>query len=135
LLTDVEWEFASRAGTTTPYFQGDAVPQGAADCAQCATQWDRTGTAPVAVFPANPLGLQDLQGNAWQWVEDCWHETYDGAPAADAAWVSGDCAQRVIRAGSFITNLRDLRSAMRFRQPPASRHYDVGFRLARDMAG
>ena len=63
-------------------------------------------TTEVGSYPANPWGLYDMHGNVWEWVEDCWHESYEGAPSDGSAWTSGDCSRRVLRGGSWATVLR-----------------------------
>jgi formylglycine-generating enzyme required for sulfatase activity len=101
LLTESEWEYSARAGTQTAYYWGDRVGEGNANCAGCGSQWDSKQTAPVGSFAANGFGLYDMLGNVWEWVEDCYHPTYDGAPTDGSAWNSADCRTRLIRGGSW----------------------------------
>ena len=101
LLTEAEWEYAARAGTTTAYFWGDEIGKGNANCDGCGSQWDDKQTAPVGSFAANAFGLYDMAGNVWEWVQDCYHDNYDGAPTDGSAWTSGDCSLRVVRGGSW----------------------------------
>ncbi len=70
-------------------------------------------TAPAGSFPANPWGLHDMHGNVWEWVQDCWHYTYEGAPTDGSVWTSGDCSRRVFRGGSWLNDAWGLRSAFR----------------------
>jgi formylglycine-generating enzyme required for sulfatase activity len=84
LLTEAEWEYAARAGTVTRYFWGDDPRGGNANCNGCGSKWDLQQTAPVGSLKPNGFGLYDMLGNVWEWVEDRWHENYNGAPA-DAA--------------------------------------------------
>lgn len=97
-------------------------------------QWE--STAPVGQFPANPFGLHDMHGNVWEWVEDCWHDRYDGAPADASAWTTS-CVEtsRVLRGGSWIEGPGGVRSAWRTRIRPAVRifNYGTGFRLTRNF--
>ena len=92
----------------------------------------RPGTVTVASFSANAFGLFDTAGNAAEWVEDCWNESYRGAPTDGSAWTKGHCAERVLRGGSFNNDPRYLRSAARFKYDAAVRYYANGFRVARD---
>jgi formylglycine-generating enzyme required for sulfatase activity len=113
LLTEAEWEYSARAGTTTDYYWGDEIGEGNARCQACGGQWDR-GTSPVGTFNPNPFGLYDMAGNVWQWVEDCYHDDYKDAPKDGSAWTSGNCNSRVARGGSWGTRPENLRSADRF---------------------
>ena len=89
---------------------------------------------PVGSFPANAFGLHDMHGNVREWVEDCWHGSYDGAPADGRAWVwGGNCSARVVRGGSWDDAPRKLRAAGRDRNPPGLRSFTVGFRVARTL--
>ena len=101
LLSEAEYEYATRAGTQTLYPWGDELGKNNANCKDCGSPWDGGQTAPVGSFPANAFGLHDMVGNVFEWVEDCWHDNFDGAPADGSAWVTGDCSKRVIRAGSW----------------------------------
>jgi formylglycine-generating enzyme required for sulfatase activity len=135
LLTEAEWEYAARAGTSTRYFWGDEIGSGNANCAVCGSQWDHKQTAPVGSFKPNAFGLYDMHGNAWQWVEDCWHENYRGAPADGSAWGGGDCGRRAIRGGSWINIPTYLRAAYRG-TADITVVSDVldGFRVARSLS-
>jgi len=88
-------------------------------------------TAPAGIYLPNGFGVHDVHGNAWQWLEDCWHANYQGEPADGSAWTSGDCSRSVVRGGSWFNGPRDLRSADRDRYTTADRSYNLGFRLAR----
>ena len=104
LLTEAEWEYAARAGTQTAYSWGDEIGKGNANCDGCGSQWDNKQTAPVGSFAANAFGLYDMHGNVWEWVEDCFHDNYEGAPDDGSAWTAdGDCNSRVLRGGSWST--------------------------------
>ena len=102
LPTEAEWEYAARAGTTTGYWWGNAIGDNRANCDGCGSQWDDESTAPVGSFVANAWGLHDVHGNVWEWVEDCSHENYEGAPGDGSVWTSGgNCGRRVLRGGSW----------------------------------
>jgi formylglycine-generating enzyme required for sulfatase activity len=135
LLTEAEYEYATRAGTQTAYPWGDDIGKGNANCYGCGTQWDGKQTAPVGSFPPNMFGLYDMVGNQWEWVEDCFHPTYDGAPTDGSAWTTACLIQsrHVIRAGSFLTAPQYLRSAARFGGTTILRNFGPGFRIARTL--
>jgi formylglycine-generating enzyme required for sulfatase activity len=134
LLTEAEWEYATRAGSTTAYFWGDEIGKGNANCSGCGSQWDDRQTSPVESFKPNAFGLHDMAGNVWQWVQDCYHDDYNGAPTDGSAWTSGDCNRRVVRAGSWFFKPQDLRSANRNRNATGARNYHFGFRLGRTLS-
>ena len=108
LLTEAEWEYAARAGTTKPFWWGSAI---APDRANYDGSYvykgggskgeHREGTVPVGSFAANPWGLYNVHGNVWEWCEDVWHDSYEGAPADGSAWTTGDSNRRVVRGGSL----------------------------------
>ena len=134
LLSESEWEYVARAGTATEYWWGDEIGKARANCHGCGSRWDNDKTVPVGSFRANEFGLYDVHGNVWEWVEDCSHESYSGAPGEGEAWVSGgDCSERVLRGGSWYNKPRVLRSAFRVRYSAGIRSSDVGFRMARTL--
>ena len=134
LLTEAEWEYAARAGTTTAYYWGDHIGQGNANCKGCGSQWDgKQQTSPVGSFAANRFGLYDVAGNVWQWVQDCYHPDYNGAPAEGSAWTSGDCSYRVVRGGSWFNLPRGHRTAFRLGRATVTRNNGIGFRVGRTL--
>ena len=133
LLTEAEWEYAARAGSTTAYFWGDEIGKGNANCTGCGSQWDNRQTSPVGSFKPNAFGLYDMAGNVWQWVQDCYHDNYDGAPTDGSAWTIGDCSRRVVRGGSWYNDPQDLRSANRLWFSTDGRMPHIGFRLGRTL--
>ncbi len=133
LLSEAEWEYVARAGTTTTYWWGNALGTNKANCNGCGSQWDNKRTAPVGSFTANAFGVFDTAGNVWEWVEDCWHANYEGAPADGRAWTSEDCTYRVVRGGSWYDNPEFMRPAHRNRNNPGDRGNEDGFRLARTL--
>ena len=97
----------------------------------CGDGYERT--SPVGSFGPNGFGLHDVLGNVWEWVEDCWHDDYAGAPRDGRAWLGGnggDCSRRVLRGGSWISHPWDLRAANRSRVGTGGRSNDDGFRVA-----
>jgi formylglycine-generating enzyme required for sulfatase activity len=111
LLSEAEYEYAARAGTQTAYPWGDKIGKNNANCVECGSQWDGKQTAPVGSFAANGFGLYDMVGNVIEWVEDCYQDSYNGAPVDGAAWTGGDCRGRVVRGGSYGSAADSLRSA------------------------
>ena len=93
----------------------------------------RAYTAPVGTYRPNGFGLYDITGNAWEWVEDCYHDTYAGAPSDGSAWTSVDCPSRVLRSGSWRTNPDNRRSAHRGKGSAQYRGNAYGVRIARDL--
>jgi formylglycine-generating enzyme required for sulfatase activity len=145
LPTEAEWEYAARAGTTTPFYTGKCIS------VQQANFDDSKGdaypgcpvsnqalqkTQPVGVFPANQFGLHDMQGNVYEWVQDCKHEDYSRAPTDGSAWLErggGNCARRVARGGAWDSSVLPMRSAIRDWSYDGAARDLLGFRLARDL--
>jgi formylglycine-generating enzyme required for sulfatase activity len=138
LPSEAEWEYAARANSTKRYWWGDNVNEGGkvwANCANCGSEWDNKKTAPVGSFPENGFGLHDMNGNVWEWLEDDWHESYEGAPNDGRAWVDKPRkSYRVIRGGSWFDDASNCPSAWRWDYGPGTRDTDVGFRLSRSVA-
>jgi formylglycine-generating enzyme required for sulfatase activity len=133
LPTEAEWEYAARGGTTTRYWWGHEMKGGNSSCEGCGEPWNAERPPPVGSFPANPFGLNDMNGSVWEWVQDCWHSTYKGAPADGSAWVDGNCQARVIRGGSWRENGSYMLSTTRFKYDASVRQSQNGFRVARSL--
>ena len=134
LLTGAEYEYATRAGTQTAYPWGNTIGTNNANCHACGSQWDARQTAPVGSFPPNGFGLYDMVGNVEEWMEDCYHESYVGAPTDGSAWIEGaDCSNRIVRAGSWFFAPAFLRSAKRYWFTTDYRLNYLGFRVARTL--
>ena len=149
LLSEAEWEYVARAGTRTARYWGES------ESGQCryANGADRMAkrhnsgwtvadcddryyqTSPTGTYEANGFGLHDVLGNVWEWVEDCWNDSYRGAPSDGRAWESesGDCGRRVVRGGSWGNSPGSLRSANRYGVTTGDRNYLAGFRVARTL--
>ncbi len=134
LLTEAEYEYAARAGTRTAYPWGDEIGKNNANCNGCGSKWDDNQTAPVGSFAPNQFGLYDMVGNVWEWVEECYHDSYQGAPGDGAAWTSGDCSRRVVRGGSWNYDPGFLRSAVRGGYSTVFRLNSLGFRVGRTLS-
>ena len=134
LLSESEWEYSARAGSSTTYWWGDDVGHGNANCVGCGSDWDNRMTSPVGSFKPKGFGLYDVSGNVWQWVQDCLHDDYKGAPADGSAWLTVDCSLRVDRGGSWVTKgEQNMRIAFRGSYPAGSRNYSLGIRVARTL--
>ena len=130
LPSEAEWEYAARAGSSTKWSFGDNASQ-LGDYAWFSAN-SQNKTQRVAQKRPNAFGLFDMHGNVWEWVQDCWHGDYSGAPTDGSAWTTG-CSNnyRVLRGGSWINDPTVLRSAGRNRNSPDSRSNYYGLRLAR----
>ncbi|QAU34941.1 formylglycine-generating enzyme family protein [Janthinobacterium sp. 17J80-10] len=133
LPTEAEWEYAARGGTATRYWWGQAMRAGTANCKECGDPWNATAPAPAGSFSANPYKLHDMNGSVWEWVADCWHNSYKGAPADAHAWDEPICRVRVIRGGSWRDGASYMMSTTRFKYDASVRQNQNGFRVARDL--
>ncbi|WP_295392451.1 formylglycine-generating enzyme family protein [uncultured Thiodictyon sp.] len=132
LPSEADWEYASRAGTATRWSFGDDENA----LGDHAWYKDNSGgkTHPIGEKRPNPWGLHDIHGNIWEWMQDCWHDNYAGAPVDDSEW-HDNClsADRVVRGGSWINNARNTRVSHRSSNEPDSRQKLLGLRLAQDL--
>jgi formylglycine-generating enzyme required for sulfatase activity len=133
LPTEAEWEYAARGGTTTRYWWGEQMKGGNSSCQGCGEPWKADAPPPVGSFVANPFGLADMNGSVWEWVQDCWHSSYKGAPADGSAWADGNCQSRVIRGGSWREDGSYMLSTTRFKYDASVRQSQNGFRVARAL--
>lgn len=135
LLSEAEWEYAARAGTTGRFSWGEGGPvcrSGAshrANFSSCSS--DRT--EPVGFSAVNRLGLHDMHGNVWEWVEDCYQDSYSGAPSNGSARKSCSNFLGVVRGGSWVNNWFYIRSASRHVDVRDLGSHNVGFRVARTL--
>jgi formylglycine-generating enzyme required for sulfatase activity len=133
LPTEAEWEYAARGGTTTKYWWGDKMKGGNSSCKGCGLPWQESSPPPVGSFVANPFGLYDMEGSVWEWVADCWHPSYKGAPSDGSAWAEPSCQARVIRGGSWREDSSYMLSTTRFKYDASVRQSQNGFRVARTL--
>ncbi|MDI3467464.1 MAG: hypothetical protein OJF50_006285 [Nitrospira sp.] len=134
LPTESEWEYAARSIAKNK----DHIWAGTSEEAQLKEYavYEAARTEPVGGKKPNSLGLHDMSGNVWEWVEDCWHENYNGAPPDGSAWLEagdGDCSRRVRRGGSWVSEPESLRASLRNRNDPDFRNLNLGFRLVQDL--
>ena len=130
LPSEAEWEYAARGGTQTKYWWGDQFQSGMANCKNCNDLATAEQPIKVGSFKPNPFGLYDMGGGVDQWVEDCWHKNYQGAPADGSAWVEAECASHVIRSGSWKNDARYVRPSNRDSYDTNVRYPTHGFRVA-----
>jgi formylglycine-generating enzyme required for sulfatase activity len=159
LLTEAEWEYVARAGTSTPFWWGSSISTNQANydgryvyrgggakgesrqkqklrdgLKAYLPQRNEESMVAVDQFAPNPWGLYQVHGNVWEWCEDVWHNNYDGAPTDGSAWlVGGEQARRVLRGGSWSGDPWDLRAAVRSGSTTVSRGSYLGFRLGRTI--
>jgi formylglycine-generating enzyme required for sulfatase activity len=137
LLSEAEREYATRAGTTTPFWFGSSTTPNQANYAGYKAGGSkgeyRHRTVPVDSFQPNPWGLYNVHGNVWEWMEDCWNSSNTGNPGDGGASTTGDCSKRVVRGGSWFNDPQFLRSADRGGNSTGSRGSYRGFRLARTL--
>ena len=130
LLSESEREYMARAGSTSKYPWGNELGASKANN-------NINDTVPVGSYGANNFGVYDTVGNVTEWVVDCWHENYSGAPSNCSAWLSeneGNCMKRVLRGGSWYDAPWYLRSAFRHRNDASERYINFGFRIARTLS-
>ncbi len=132
LPSEAEWEYAARAGIDKRFWWGDQAGSGKANCSDCGAGTKGQPSA-AGSFQPNPFGLYDTAGNMAEWVQDCWNESYQGAPADGSAWVKGNCGLRGLRGGSFGNKSTYIRSSARFRYDSDVRYEANGFRVLREL--
>jgi formylglycine-generating enzyme required for sulfatase activity len=139
LLTEAEQEYVTRAATYTPFWWGKSIDRSQAnyngdfDLSKVLPSGGRHQTLPVDSFQPNAWGFYQVHGNVVEWTEDCYHDSYDGAPVDGSAWIGGDCSERVVRGGSFVDYGVTLRAATRVYNSTGLRTSNVGFRVGRTL--
>ena len=139
LPSESQWEYACRAGTTTPFYFGETITPELVNYNGSDTYGDgpkgeyRKETTSVGEFPPNAFGLYDMHGNVWEWCADDFHENYNGAPTDGSVWLNGDKEKSPLRGGSWSNNPINCRSAIRYIHDRRDDHYYIiGFRLVCD---
>lgn len=132
LLSEAEWEYAARAGSSARYSWGDEPGRNFANCKGCGSEWDGRQTALTGVFEPNAFGLYDMHGNVWEWVADRYHPNYRNAPEDGRVWRGGE-NMHVLRGGSWSNDAVEMRAASRVASAADGRGENGGFRVAREL--
>ena len=133
LPTEAEWEYAARGGARSRFWWGDQLQTAMANCKGCNEPYESSEPLNVGSFKPNPFGLYDMGGNIHQWVADCWHKNYQGAPADGSAWIENDCPSHVIRSGSWKNDPSYVRASSRDHYDASVRYPTHGLRVARSL--
>jgi len=133
LLSEAEYEYVNRAGTSTARWWGSSIGTNHANCAKCGSSWDNQSTSPVGSFAPNAFGLYDTTGDVYSWVSDCWKDTYINPPTDGSPDTGGDCTMRGLRGAGWGSPLPHVRAAFRLADPLGNRYNNMGFRLARAL--
>jgi formylglycine-generating enzyme required for sulfatase activity/serine/threonine protein phosphatase PrpC len=133
LLSEAEWEYAARSGTTSSYWWGRSAGTSNAHCFNCKSEYNTSKPAKIGTYKPNQFGLYDTAGNLFEWVHDCYHRNYKDAPADGSVWEGGDCKVRVVRGGAYHSPASSMRVENREKFASSRGQYNVGIRLARDL--
>lgn len=132
LPSEAEWEYAARGGARTAYWWGSQKGSGNAHCFDCDTELNTGNPAKIGSYKSNQFGLNDTAGNVFEWVHDCYHRNYTGAPDDGSVWEGGDCSVRIVRGGAFRSPASSMRVENRDTFPSSKGQYNVGIRLVRE---
>jgi formylglycine-generating enzyme required for sulfatase activity len=133
LPSEAEWEYAARGGAHTKYWWGDQVQLGMVNCNGCNEAYDAMKPMKVGSFKPNPFGLYDMGGGVDQWVADCWHKNYQGAPVDGSPWLDADCSSHVLGSGSWRSDPNYVRPSSRNYYDTNARNQTLGFRVAKSL--
>jgi len=133
LLSESEWEYAASTGKKSSFWWGYDEEPNRAHCFECETGLDPRKPSKIGGFEANKFGLHDTAGNVAEWVKDCWHENYKGAPTDNEVWEGGDCTYRAVRGGAYLSPQQSIRSAKRDKLKSDAGYDHVGIRIARKL--
>lgn len=133
LLSESEWEYIASTGSKSPFWWGFNEETGKAHCFGCGSGLDPRKPSKIGGFEANKFGLHDTAGNVAEWVQDCWHDNYKGAPTDGGVWEGGDCSYRTVRGGAYLSPQQSIRSAKRDKLKSDAGYDHVGIRLAREL--
>jgi formylglycine-generating enzyme required for sulfatase activity len=132
LPSEAEWEYAASAGATSPHWWGYEVTDGQAHCFGCSNSAESRGPVEVGGFPPNAFGLYDTAGNVMEWVGDCYHRNYQGAPDDGRSWDGGDCSYRMVRGGAYNSPPPSIRTAKRAKRKFGRGYDTIGIRVVRE---
>jgi formylglycine-generating enzyme required for sulfatase activity len=133
LPTEAEREYAARGNTTTRFWWGSQFAPGKANCRACGEPYDSERPLKVGSFAPNSFGFHDIAGGVLEWVSDCWHKNFVGAPKDGSSWDMPMCQERVLRGGSWKNDSSYSRAASRDRYDPSVRYLTHGMRVARTL--
>jgi formylglycine-generating enzyme required for sulfatase activity len=133
LLSEAEWEYMARGGTTTSFWWGTKPGVGNAHCFDCKSDFSTSKPAKIGTYKPNPFGIHDTAGNVYEWVHDCYHRNYQDAPIDGSVWEGGDCDVRVVRGGAYRSPANSMRVENREKFKSGKGQYNVGIRVAREL--
>jgi len=133
LLSESEWEYVARAGSTSSFWWGTKPGTGNAHCFDCKSDYNTSKPAKIGTYKPNLFGLYDTAGNVFEWVHDCYHRNYQDAPTDGSVWEGGDCDVRIVRGGAYRSPANSMRAENREKFKSDKGQYNVGFRVARDL--
>ena len=132
LPSEAEWEYVASGGKKSTFWWGFNEEVAKAHCFTCESQFDPRKPTKIGSFQPNQFGIYDTAGNVAEWVHDCWHENYNGAPDDGSVWEGGDCTQRVARGGSYISPQQSIRTTKRDKFKSNSGYDHIGIRIVRE---
>jgi len=133
LLSEAEWEYVARAGTTSSFWWGFKPGVGNAHCFDCKSDFSTSKPAKVGTYKPNAFGVYDTAGNVFEWVHDCYHPNYNDAPSDGGVWEGGDCDVRVVRGGAYGSPANSMRVENREKFKSGKGQYNIGIRVARNL--
>ena len=133
LLSEAEWEYVASTGKKSTFWWGYEEEPNRAHCAICGSKFDLSKPTKISSFEPNAFGIYDTSGNVSEWVRDCWHENYKGAPNDGSVWVGGDCSIHIARGGSYASPQQSIRNTKREKFKTNEKLQRIGIRIAREL--
>ena len=133
LLSEAEWEYVASTGKKSTFWWGYEEEPNRAHCAICGSKFDLSKPTKISSFEPNAFGIYDTSGNVSEWVQDCWHENYKGAPNDGSVWVGGDCSIHIARGGSYASPQQSIRNTKREKFKTNEKLQRIGIRIAREL--
>jgi len=133
LINEAEWEYLASTGKKSTFWWGYDEEPNRAHCVGCGTNLDPRKPTKIGSFEPNAFGIYDTSGNVSEWVHDCWHKNYNGAPELAEVWEGGDCSYRVTRGGAYSTPPQSIRNAKRDKFKSDKAYDHIGIRVAREI--